>query len=312
MKNKINQKTTSIIAITFLAAICLVSIPSDVYGFTSTIIPDNIGMHPGETYEGEWTFFTSGDAGMVSYRTFGNGTEFLSFFDPIVILANGTTNTLEYDESTVLLWRDQGGENIFNMTGNGIVTIPFSITIPEDYGGPQHYNADTHYYNPTLAASLLTLKPDQTVGTPAFTENALEISISPLYCGQHETLYDNIIVGTNSSDYILGTSGNDLIFGEGGNDLIDGKRGADCIYAGDGNDYIQTGMGRDTVYGGNGDDTIRTSAGNNTVYGEDGNDILYVAHKKGSNVLDGGNGTDVCALKFENTTVSITNCEVTE
>lgn len=133
-----------------------------------------------------------------------------------------------------------------------------------------------------------------------------------LYCGEIPTFYDNIIVGTDSSDYLMGTDGKDLIFGEGGNDLIDGLGKADCIYAGDGNDFIQTGMGNDVIYGGNGDDTIRTSAGDNTVFGEEGNDILYVTHKKGSNVLDGGNGLDVCTVKFENTTASITNCEITE
>lgn len=285
MKNKINKKTTSIIAITFLAAICIVSIPSDVYGFKQSDGITEYTLHPGESETFNWKIYSSdGESGNIPIRVGGvNGTEFLS-----------TLQSLDLEE-------------------NSTFTIPITVTIPEDFPPEPHYYPNGLSYAPYVVA---TLEGNRDIANGTVFNVAVmkmfQITVLPLYCGLHETLYDNIIVGTNSSDYILGTSGNDLIFGEGGNDLIDGKRGADCIYAGDGNDYIQTGMGSDTVYGGNGDDTIRTSAGANTVFGEDGNDILYVAHKKGFNVLDGGNGTDVCALKFENATASITNCEVTE
>jgi hypothetical protein len=285
MKNKINQKTTSIIAITFLAAICLVSIPSDVSGFKQSDGITDYTLHPGESETYNWKIYSSdGESGNIPIRVGGvNGTEFVS-----------TLQSLDLEE-------------------NSTFTIPITVTIPEDYPQEPHYYPNGLSFAPYVVA---TLEGNTELANGVIFNVAVmkmfQITVLPLYCGQHETYYDNIIVGTDSSDYLKGTSGSDLIFGEGGNDLIDGKGGMDCIYAGDGNDFINSGAGNDIIYAGNGDDTIRMSAGTNTVFGEEGNDILYAANKKGSNIMDGGDGLDVCAAKSKNSIASITNCEVTE
>lgn len=284
MKNKINKKITSIIAITLLATICVVSIPSDASALLQVAGTPEFTLYPGESDVYGWGHITNeNESGNLITYSEGNGAEFLSF-----------------PQSTPI-------------NASSAVYIPITISIPEDHPTEPHYNPEGQYYNPVTKSSLS--QESESDGGTIITfgvRKTYDITVLPLYCGQPESYYDNIIVGTNSSEYIQGTNGKDLIFGEGGNDLIDGLRASDCIYAGDGNDYIQTGMGSDIIYGGNGDDTIRMSSGVNTVFGEEGNDILYAANKKGSNILDGGNGTDVCALKFENTTASISNCEVTE
>jgi len=54
-----------------------------------------------------------------------------------------------------------------------------------------------------------------------------------------------------------------------------------------------------------------TGAGNDTIYGEAGNDILKSVNKNGSNVLDGGDGTDICIAGNKRVTAEYKNCEVT-
>ncbi len=140
---------------------------------------------------------------------------------------------------------------------------------------------------------------------------SIELAI-PLFCNQPESYY-NVIHGTESSDYIFGTRNADLIFGYGGNDFIRGMGGDDCIYGGSGNDFIQGEAGNDVIYAGNGDDTVRTGNGNDLIFGEDGNDILFaVGRTGGANLLDGGNGTDICVPSMQDITTTTINCEITE
>jgi len=47
------------------------------------------------------------------------------------------------------------------------------------------------------------------------------------------------------------------------------------------------------------------------IYGEGGDDILHAVNKKGANVLDGGDGFDICVPQNNKTTVSTLECEIT-
>jgi Ca2+-binding RTX toxin-like protein len=156
-----------------------------------------------------------------------------------------------------------------------------------------------------------------------------DLAVTPLYCGEPESYYSNVINGTDSADYLVGTNQKDLIFGNGGNDFIRGFGDDDCIYAGDGddlvfgaggndiiygedgNDNIRTGKGNDTIYGGNGNDIIRTYHGNDIVYGEDGDDILHATITIGTNTLDGGSGSDMCIPGTDKVQVTNIDCEIT-
>jgi len=97
---------------------------------------------------------------------------------------------------------------------------------------------------------------------------AFVLDDSHYYCGQLESYYDNIIIGTDSAEILTGTSQNDLILGYGDDDYIRGGYGHDCIYGGDGNDFINANAGHDTIYGGSGNDNILGHRGNDVIYGE--------------------------------------------
>lgn len=116
-------------------------------------------------------------------------------------------------------------------------------------------------------------------------------------CGHVYSDY-NMVVGTNTDDFIQGTPNDDLIFGLGGADIISGNDGNDCIFGGDGDDII---------YGNNGTDTLSGGPGNDVLKGDSGFDILY--SNSGSDVMDGGDDSDGCYSPADSKTDLILNCE---
>jgi len=234
----------------------------------------NDGINDGESIT--YDFETSTDYVLFSYSGVGNNTD---LDEPLTILFEGYSNEDKIIDVIGATMPDSNMHIITNMT------VPItSLTITVVYDSISYISLFADIYNTSLE------------------EN---------YCGELESFY-NVIYGTESSDYIKGTSNADLIFGYGGNDFIRGMVGDDCIYGGDGNDFIQGDKGDDTIYGGDGDDTVRTGSGNDIVYGEDGNDILHAVYKKGSNILDGGNGDDICVPGNNKVSLSILNCEIIE
>jgi Ca2+-binding RTX toxin-like protein len=93
--------------------------------------------------------------------------------------------------------------------------------------------------------------------------------------------FNDILTGTDSTNYIWAGAGNDVIFGLGGSDNLDGAAGDDSIYGGAGDDHL---------YGGDGNDTLHADAGNDSVFGGAGND--YVIGTGGALTADGGAGHD--------------------
>lgn len=76
---------------------------------------------------------------------------------------------------------------------------------------------------------------------------------------------DNVVTGTDGTDYIDTGSGNDTIDGRGGNDHLN---------ADEGDDHVVGGAGSDMIHGGEGNDTIDGGADTDSVFGDDGDDIL--------------------------------------
>ncbi len=124
---------------------------------------------------------------------------------------------------------------------------------------------------------------------------------------------DDFVRVGDGNDYAYGGGGNDTLFARSGNDVLFGGNdddiltfyqfGSDQGFGGNGNDTIFGGTGDglfrgdandDIVYGGDGDDTIGFQTGQDKGYGGSGNDRLFGNTDviDGSDVIDGGSGTD--------------------
>ena len=102
----------------------------------------------------------------------------------------------------------------------------------------------------------------------------------------HGSDFDDVIIGTNRTDWIVAFSGDDFVDGRGGRDSLldqqdigspDATRDDDYFTGGAGNDYIEPGRGTDTSRGGPGDDRIEDLFGPSIVGGGTGDDELSVA-----------------------------------
>jgi Ca2+-binding RTX toxin-like protein len=110
----------------------------------------------------------------------------------------------------------------------------------------------------------------------------------------------NVIVGTNTADFIdgrggdelYGLDGRDTLLGRDGNDTLSGGRGPDTLVGGPGDDLIFGGGGNDAIRGGPGNDTIVLSDDANGPAGADqvacggGEDIVYVSSTDNRTLLD--------------------------
>lgn len=93
------------------------------------------------------------------------------------------------------------------------------------------------------------------------------------------------IFGGDGNDSLTGGSGADLLFGQAGNDQLSGKGGDDLLFGGDGNDSLTGGAGSDQVFGQAGNDRMIWNPGDGTDLNEggDGTDTVEV---------NGGNGAE--------------------
>lgn len=87
--------------------------------------------------------------------------------------------------------------------------------------------------------------------------------------------FDNLLLGTRSSETINGFDGTDVIFGDDGDDFIFGGNGVDILFGDRGNDQVVGGRGDDFMFGGSGDDVLEWDNGD------------------GSDRMSGGRGYDV-------------------
>jgi VCBS repeat-containing protein len=101
---------------------------------------------------------------------------------------------------------------------------------------------------------------------------------------------DDILFGTNRSDWMFGLAGDDVLYGLGGNDWLFGGDGDDLLFGGEGNDRLFGGRGDDTLHGDDGNDWLFGGKGDDTLYGGEGNDRLFGG--RGDDILFGGAGND--------------------
>jgi Ca2+-binding RTX toxin-like protein len=90
------------------------------------------------------------------------------------------------------------------------------------------------------------------------------------------------LFGGAGNDTLTGGSGNDRLFGEAGNDILLGKGGVDQLFGGAGNDTLTGGVGNDFVFG------------------EAGNDRMIWNPGEGSDLNEGGTGTDTVEVNGGN------------
>jgi Ca2+-binding RTX toxin-like protein len=90
------------------------------------------------------------------------------------------------------------------------------------------------------------------------------------------------LYGGNGNDTLTGGSGNDQLFGDAGNDILLGKGGVDFLFGGAGNDTLTGGVGDDQVFG------------------QAGNDLMIWNPGEGSDLNEGGAGSDTVEMNGAN------------
>ena len=76
---------------------------------------------------------------------------------------------------------------------------------------------------------------------------------------------DDLLKGTNESDFISGRKGNDVLRGLREDDVLIGNMGNDILQGGKGDDYLNGSRGTDVLTGGLGADVFQISKGENIV-----------------------------------------------
>src|SRR4030088_544039 len=90
------------------------------------------------------------------------------------------------------------------------------------------------------------------------------------------------------------------LFGGAGNDVLTGGSGADLLFSGAGNDTLLGKGGNDLLFGGAGNDTLVGGTGDDQVFGEAGNDRMIWNPGEGSDLFEGGDGTDTAEVNGGN------------
>ncbi len=313
MENKINHKVILIMSITVIS-ILFGSLGVNVYAETLVLnqldTPTNSSVVIGDlTISGSDTLII-GNNGMGVIG--GNDTRITSPFNASNYLDFGETMSFTFNSPITSFVVDSyalgfgtTGNNMsieaFNGTGTSlgtkIIFKGFGVDIVSLFGGEPLKQI---IYTPIDFAATISV----------ITYELLDDST--LYCGKLLSTYDEVIKGTEETDYLVGSKHNDLIFGYSGNDFIIGGYGNDCIIAGSGDDIIYGMNGDDIIYGGMGNDHINSGYGFNMIYGQDGDDILYNIDFGSQAHLDGGQGSDMCIIEGGNRTSHVvTNCELT-
>ncbi|KIC45449.1 hypothetical protein RA29_20630 [Tateyamaria sp. ANG-S1] len=112
----------------------------------------------------------------------------------------------------------------------------------------------------------------------------------------HASLGDDYLSGGEGRDTLRGGEGDDRLHGGAGVDVLEGQNGDDQLFGGDGNDTFHGGHGDDYAEGGAGDDLFHDSHGDDLYRGGDGNDTFSLTVYGGSNIVQGGIGTDTLIL----------------
>jgi Ca2+-binding RTX toxin-like protein len=127
-------------------------------------------------------------------------------------------------------------------------------------------------------------------------------------------------VANTGTIQVFGQAGNDIItldesngalpaallFGGAGNDTLTGGSGADQLFGQAGNDTLLGKGGNDFLFGGDGNDTLTGGVGDDQVFGQAGNDRMIWNPGEGSDLNEGGDGTDTVEVNGGNGAESFT------
>ena len=139
--------------------------------------------------------------------------------------------------------------------------------------------------------SVRGLAGDDVIRLDGLSESDLVVRIPSRIDGG---LGNDLIVGTDSRDFITGGFGQDYVNARAGDDWVDGGWGRDDLNGGDGNDILSGGYGDDAVYGQAGNDSLRGGPGSDYV-GSPGfasTDGAAPTQEPGDDLLLGGSGED--------------------
>ncbi|HEY7034373.1 MAG TPA: calcium-binding protein, partial [Thermomicrobiales bacterium] len=115
------------------------------------------------------------------------------------------------------------------------------------------------------------------------------------------TIQSIVISGRGGNDSLLldetgGALPRATLSGGAGNDTLTGGSGADVLNGDDGNDSLLGKAGDDTLHGGGGNDTLLGNTGTDQAFGDAGNDLMIWNPGEGSDVNEGGDGTDTALV----------------
>ena len=127
-------------------------------------------------------------------------------------------------------------------------------------------------------------------GAPATLSNILTIHISGL--GGNDALSLDETNGTLPKASLLGGEGNDTLTGGAGADTLDGGTGNDLLLGQAGNDLLLGRDGSDLLHGGADNDTLTGGGGTDQAFGQAGDDLMVWDPGHGSDLNEGGDGTD--------------------
>ena len=128
---------------------------------------------------------------------------------------------------------------------------------------------DTIDDSAATSAQGISIDLETGIRTGGFSENLTSIEN---YLG---SIYNDVIMGNASANYLAGNGGDDVISGAGGNDVIDGGAGNDLIEGGVGVDSLIGGAGLDTVsYASSAYGVVVNLAANSAVDGQSVSDVV--------------------------------------
>jgi Ca2+-binding RTX toxin-like protein len=125
-------------------------------------------------------------------------------------------------------------------------------------------------------------------GTPTVANTAL---VQVFGQGGNDTISLNEANGALPRAFLFGGAGNDVLTGGSGADMLFGQAGNDTLLGKGGNDFLFGGADNDVLTGGTGDDQV---------FGEAGNDRMIWNPGEGTDLNEGGAGTDTVEVNGGN------------
>src|SRR4051794_2250566 len=164
----------------------------------------------------------------------------------------------------------------------------------------------------TFSAGVLTVLGDANDNTIAISRDAAgRILVNG---GAITVLGGTPTVANTTLIQVLGLGGNDVLglneangalpaanlFGGAGNDTLTGGSGADQLFGQAGNDTVLGKGGNDLLFGGSENDTLTGGTGEDQVFGQGSNDRMVWNPGEGTDLNEGGDGTDTVEVNGGN------------